>query len=72
MQIIHLSNKLNKKHMLMYLIVGGVLYGGKCGPKWPKLCKRDHLHSYITAWIDIFKGSRLLWIVNNSVSMCEQ
>lgn len=32
MQIIHLSNKLNKKHMLMYLIVGGVLYDCKCGP----------------------------------------
>lgn len=31
----------------------------------------SQLHN-ITAWIDIFKGSRLLWIVNNSVSMCEQ
>lgn len=39
MQIIHLSNKLNKKHMLMYLIAGGVLYDCKCGPKCPKLCK---------------------------------
>lgn len=57
--------------MFMYLIVGGVLYDGKCGLKWFKLCKRDYFYSYIIVWIDIFKGSRFFWIVNNFVSMCE-